>query len=90
MPRSGIAAETIRLVFTRARDRCEYCQSPQDHCPDPFSIEHIHPQALGGTHQADNLALSCPFTAIAARKVLNQAFLRDAEFARGPLGGFSL
>lgn len=59
MSRSGIAVETIRLVFARASNRCEYCQSPEDHCPDPFSIEHVHPQALGGTHDAANLALSC-------------------------------
>lgn len=59
MSRLGITAPTIRLVFARAEDRCEYCQSPQDHSPDPFSIEHIHPQALGGSHEADNLALSC-------------------------------
>ncbi len=59
MSRSGIPAATVRQVFARAQNRCEYCQSPQDHCPDSFSIEHIHPQALGGTHHADNLALSC-------------------------------
>ncbi len=59
MSRYGIAAEIIRLVFARAQHRCEHCQSPEDYCPDPFSIEHIHPQALGGTHDADNLALSC-------------------------------
>ncbi len=59
MSRSGIPAEIVRLVFARAQNRCEYCQSPGDHCPDPFSIEHIYPQALGGTHGEDNLALSC-------------------------------
>ena len=59
MARSGVPAETVRLVFARAHDRCEYCQSPQDHCPDSFSIEHIHPQALGGGHDEENLALSC-------------------------------
>ena len=58
MSRSGISTETIRFVFARAQNRCEYCQSPQDHCPDPFSIEHIYPQALGGSHQNENLALS--------------------------------
>lgn len=59
MSRPGIAVEIVRLVFARALNRCEYCQSPEDHCPDPFSIEHIHPQALGGTHDEENLALSC-------------------------------
>ena len=59
MSRSGILAETVRLVFARAQNRCEYCQTPEDSCPDSFSIEHIYPQALGGTHDEDNLALSC-------------------------------
>ena len=59
MSRPGIPLEIVRLVFARAQNRCEYCQSPQDFCPDPFSIEHIYPQALGGTHHEDNLALSC-------------------------------
>lgn len=59
MARPGIAAAATRLVFARANDRCEYCLSPQDHCPDPFCIEHVQPRALGGSNRASNLALAC-------------------------------
>ena len=59
MARRGISVETERLVRERADERCEYCRSPEDFSPDTFSIEHIHPRALGGSSEADNLAFSC-------------------------------
>lgn len=48
-----------RLIVERARGRCEYCQCPEDFSPGTFEIEHIHPRALGGTTDAENLALAC-------------------------------
>jgi hypothetical protein len=45
-----------RLVASRASYRCEYCFSPLDFSPDPFSIDHIDPQ---GGDDSDNLAFSC-------------------------------
>ena len=48
-----------RKVTERAASFCEYCVSPLNVCPDPFSIEHIMPRASGGTDDLDNLALSC-------------------------------
>jgi hypothetical protein len=47
------------LVFQRAGGRCEYCHCPAEYCPDPFSVDHVVPQAAGGTNQLANLALSC-------------------------------
>jgi hypothetical protein len=46
-------------VETRANKLCEYCLSPLEFSPDPFSIEHIHPLFLGGTNDLENLALAC-------------------------------
>jgi hypothetical protein len=51
-------AEKERLI-ARANRRCEYCKSPMDFCPDPFSVEHILPKARGGSDDNDNTALSC-------------------------------
>lgn len=39
---------------------CEYCQSPLEFSPDPFSIEHIIPISKGGAAEdLNNLALAC-------------------------------
>lgn len=54
-----IPAELRRLVHQRARGQCEYCRSQQSFSPQPFSVEHIKPRALGGLTTAENLALSC-------------------------------
>lgn len=48
-----------REVMERALGRCEYCGSPRNVCPDPFSVEHIIPRALGGANTIENYALSC-------------------------------
>ena len=50
---------TRRLVRQRARYLCEYCHSPEYLSPDRFTIDHIMPQSLGGSDEADNLALAC-------------------------------
>lgn len=59
MARSYIPVAVVRAVRQRARHQCEYCRSPEEINTDPFSIEHIHPVARGGTDDEDNLALSC-------------------------------
>lgn len=48
-----------RLVRERASGCCEYCRSLEAFCPEPFSVEHIHPRSKGGETVAENLALSC-------------------------------
>ncbi len=48
-----------RNVEKRANKLCEYCLSPLDFSPDPFSVEHIFPISKGGTNDLENLALSC-------------------------------
>ncbi len=39
--------------------RCEYCRSPATHTTNVYEVEHILPEARGGTDAMDNLAFSC-------------------------------
>ena len=52
-------AALIRLVWQRAKGRCEYCQMPQEYDESPFEIDHIISRKHGGPTVATNLALSC-------------------------------
>lgn len=53
-------SEALRQAVTeRARGCCEYCRSQEAYATERFSIEHIHPQALGGLTVEENLALAC-------------------------------
>lgn len=53
-------AATRALVRSRAADRCEYCQLPEEHSPVArLQIEHIRPRKHGGTDDEINLALAC-------------------------------
>jgi hypothetical protein len=53
-------AEIVRLVETRAGQRCEYCRMHQALQGATFHIEHIVPQSRAGSSEPDNLAFSCP------------------------------
>lgn len=46
-------------IAERAAYRCEYCHAPESVFNFPFEVEHIHPQARGGSDDLDNVALSC-------------------------------
>jgi hypothetical protein len=46
-------------VAERADHRCEYCRAPEIVFNFSFEVEHIVPQAHGGTDDLDNLALAC-------------------------------
>jgi hypothetical protein len=48
-----------QLVRKRSCGRCEYCHSLERTQATPFTIEHLLPQSLGGSDEADNLALAC-------------------------------
>jgi hypothetical protein len=48
------AAQTRREVFAKANNACENCGSTF-----ALEIDHIHPQALGGTSAPENLRLLC-------------------------------
>jgi hypothetical protein len=51
--------ELEKLVWQRAKGRCEYCLFPADIAQLPFQIDHIISLKLHGSTVADNLALSC-------------------------------
>ena len=53
-------AAARRLVWARAKSRCEYCRLHQDEDPYfRFHVEHIVPRQHGGNDDPENLALAC-------------------------------
>jgi hypothetical protein len=46
-------------VARRARYRCEYCRYPEAASSTPLELDHIVPEAKGGSTTLDNLALCC-------------------------------
>ena len=48
-----------KLVYERAKGRCEYCLIPDEVTFAAHEVDHIVAQKHGGRTQADNLALSC-------------------------------
>jgi len=48
-----------KLVWDRAKRRCEYCQVPQKFDELPFHIDHIISQKQHGPTEESNLALAC-------------------------------
>jgi hypothetical protein len=44
-----------RHVFERDGSVCKYCGDTEG----PFHLDHIHPWALGGTHDPENLTVAC-------------------------------
>jgi len=52
-------AALTRLVWHRAKRRCEYCQLPQEADDRPFEIDHVRSRKHHGPTIASNLALSC-------------------------------
>ena len=46
-------------VASRANERCEYCQYPEEHSPSSFQVEHIVPSSADGPTELSNLALAC-------------------------------
>lgn len=59
MSRPYISAALRQRVAEAARNRCGYCQSLQVIVGYPLHIEHIIPQAAGGSSTEDNLWLAC-------------------------------
>jgi len=59
MSTTYIPAELRRLVYERARGRCEYCLIPETVVLVSHQVDHIIAEKHGGLTEADNLALSC-------------------------------
>ena len=47
----------VRLVYERARNCCEYCQTCQDTIGQSMHVEHINPN---GGNVPENVCLACP------------------------------
>ncbi|HSH04628.1 MAG TPA: HNH endonuclease [Anaerolineae bacterium] len=56
---SSLSAELQRQVAQQSNHRCAYCQSQQRLMGVALTIDHIVPQSLGGSHELENLCLSC-------------------------------
>lgn len=56
----SVSPELRERVADTARHRCGYCQSQEIVVGMPFEIEHIIPEALGGSSKEENLWLACP------------------------------
>lgn len=70
-----ISSRLRNEVSKRARYRCEYCQT-QGTIVVTLQIDHIIPQAAGGTASPDNLCLAC---------ISCNSFKSDYEFGLDPL-----
>jgi hypothetical protein len=54
------AVDTYRTeVARRGGYRCEYCGYPEAASSTPLEVDHIVPEAKGGSTAIDNLALCC-------------------------------
>ena len=56
---SKISSKLDKEVRARSKNRCGYCLAPQLLTSYKLEIEHIYPQAKGGTDDAANLCLAC-------------------------------
>ena len=59
MSRSSIPAALRRRITEEARHRCGYCLSAEWVIGAPMEIDHIVPEALGGSTEQENLWLAC-------------------------------
>jgi hypothetical protein len=50
-------AALVRLIYERARNCCEYCQTRRDTIGQAMHVEHIDPN---GGDTPENLCLACP------------------------------
>jgi hypothetical protein len=53
--REYISKAVRDYVYERDADRCRYCGTEDG----PFHLDHIHPVALGGDNDPENLAVAC-------------------------------
>ena len=56
---SAISREIKDKVRFDAKNRCGYCLTPQEILSMTLEIEHLHPVAVGGTDDEENLWLAC-------------------------------
>lgn len=59
MSRTYIPIELRRQIRADAHARCGYCHAPEAFLGMPLDVEHLIPEALGGSTTRDNLWLAC-------------------------------
>lgn len=60
MSKTYVPVALRRNITELSRHRCGYCLRTEELMGMPMTIEHIIPEALGGTTTEDNLWLACP------------------------------
>lgn len=60
MSTSYLSPEVRNRVFAASRFRCGYCQTSQQIIGPYLEIDHIIPEAKGGTSDEANLIAACP------------------------------
>jgi 5-methylcytosine-specific restriction endonuclease McrA len=56
---SEISKKLDTKIRRQAKNRCGYCLLPQQLISYKLEIEHLHPKALGGSDDEENLWLAC-------------------------------
>ena len=54
-----VSAAARRFVRERTHRRCEYCHADERWQFVRFTTDHVRPRSVGGSDDADNLALAC-------------------------------
>ena len=55
-----IPAQLRSEVRRLDKNRCAYCQAPEELAVTTFDVDHIAPVSAGGATTVDNLCLACP------------------------------
>jgi hypothetical protein len=56
----NIPAQLRDQVHGLDKNRCAYCQTPEELTVTSFDVDHIVPISAGGATTLDNLCLACP------------------------------
>lgn len=59
MKKQRIPADLRRRIREQAQNRCGYCLRTEELAGEHMTIEHIHPESLGGLTVEQNLWLAC-------------------------------
>ena len=88
--RGYISREVRRHVFTRDGEQCSYVDADGHRCPARgfLELDHIHPTALGGSDEADNLRVRCAtHNHLYAEQVYGRRYVDERiHFRRGKYG----
>ena len=81
--RGYVSRDVRREVFARDGEQCTYCDAEGNRCPARgfLELDHIDPQALGGTETAANLRVRCKaHNALYAEQVFGRAHVERSIY----------